>query len=174
MDALTAIFTRRSLRLYTPKPVSHDVIHDILKAAMSAPSAGNERPWHFIVLTDRALLDEIPKFHPYSAMLKQAHAAILVCGDPTREKHKGYWVLDCAAATENMLLAAHAKGLGSVWCGVYPTEDRVQNLRSLLKLPEHIVPFSLLPLGFPAETKETANRYDASRVHENGWQEKQS
>ncbi len=169
MDALTMIFTRRSVRQYTPKAVSHEAIHEIIRAAMSAPSAGNERPWHFIILTDRALLDEIPKFHPYSAMLKQAHAAILVCCDPTLEKHKGYWVLDCAAATQNMLLAAHAKGLGSVWCGVYPTEDRVLNLRRLLKLPEHIVPFSLLPLGFPDETKTETNRFDASRVHENAW-----
>ncbi len=169
MDALTMIFTRRSVRLYKSKPVAREVVHDILRAAMSAPSAGNERPWHFIVLTDRAILDEIPKFHPYSAMLKQAHAAILVCGDPTLEKHKGYWVLDCAAASQNILLSAHAKGLGSVWCGVYPTEDRVRNLRNLLKLPEHIVPFSLLPIGFPEETKEAQDRYDASRVHENSW-----
>ena len=169
MDALTMIFTRRSVRQYMPKAVSHEAIHEILRAAMSAPSAGNERPWHFIILTDRALLDEIPKFHPYSAMLKQAHAAILVCCDTTLEKLKGYWVLDCAAATQNMLLAAHAKGLGSVWCGIYPTEDRVLNLRRLLKLPEHIVPFSLLPLGFPDETRDAPNRFDASRVHENAW-----
>jgi nitroreductase len=169
MDALEVIFSRRSVRLYTPKPVSREALREILKAAMSAPSAGNERPWHFIVLTDRAVLDEIPKFHPYSAMLKYASAAILVCGDLTLERHAGYWVLDCAAATQNMLLAAHAKGLGGVWCGVYPTEDRVQNLRRLLKLPEHVVPFSLVPLGFPAEVKETPDRFDHSRVHENKW-----
>ena len=82
---------------------------------MSAPSAGNERPWHFIILTDRSLLNEIPKFHPYSAMVKHVSVAVLVCGDRTLEKHKGYWVLDCSAATQNMLLAAHAKGLGAVW-----------------------------------------------------------
>jgi nitroreductase len=169
MDALEVIFSRRSVRLYTPKPVSHQAIHELLKAAMSAPSAGNERPWHFIVLTDRAILDDIPKFHPYSAMLKYAQAAILICGDLTLERHAGYWVLDCAAATQNILLAAHAKGLGGVWCGVYPTDDRVQNLRRLLKLPEHIVPFSLVPLGFPAEVKETPDRFDGSRIHENKW-----
>jgi nitroreductase len=169
MDALEVIFSRRSVRLYTSKPVSRQALHEILRAAMSAPSAGNERPWHFIVLTDRAILDEIPKFHPYSAMLKYAQAAILVCGDLTLERHAGYWVLDCAAATQNMLLAAHAKGLGAVWCGVYPTEDRVQNLRQLLKLPEHVVPFSLVPLGFPAEVKETPDRFEGSRVHENKW-----
>ena len=169
MDALTTIFSRRSIRLYTTKPVSREMVNEILRAAMSAPSAGNERPWHFIVLTDRAVLDAIPKFHPYSAMLKHAQAAILVCGDVTLEKHKGCWTLDCAAATENILLAAHAKGLGAVWCGVYPNEDRVANLKRLLNLPEHIVPFSLIPLGFPAEEKEAPDRFDGSRVHENRW-----
>ena len=114
MDALTTIYTRRSVRLYTPKPVSREVIHEILKAAMSAPSAGNERPWHFIILTDRALLDEIPKFHPYSAMLKQSSVAVVVCGDLSREKYKGFWVQDCSAATENLLIAAAANELGAV------------------------------------------------------------
>jgi len=169
MDILEAIFSRRSIRIYTSKPVSRAVIDEILKAAMNAPSAGGERPWHFIVLTDRAILDEIPKFHPYSGMVKQAHAAILVCGDPTLEKHKGYWVLDCAAATQNMLLAAHGKGLGTVWCGVYPTEDRIVNFRRLCGLPEHIVPFSLVPLGFPGEVKQVQDRFDSSRVHDNRW-----
>ena len=169
METMEAICSRRSVRQYTSKPVSRELVREILKAAMSAPSAGNERPWHFIILTDRAILDEIPKFHPYSAMLKQASAAILVCGDPALEKHKGYWVLDCAAASENILLAAHAKGLGAVWCGVYPTEDRVQNLKKLLHLPEQITPFALIPLGFPAEIKDVPDRFDGSRVHDNRW-----
>jgi len=169
MDAMTAIFSRRSIRVYSPKPVPRDMVTDVIRAAMYAPSAGNERPWHFIILTDRAILDEIPKFHPYSAMLKHASAAVLVCADLSLEKNKGYWVLDCAVATQNMLLAAHAKGLGAVWCGVYPTEDRVMNLKKLLSLPEQVVPFSLIPLGFPAETKQSTERYDPSRVHDNRW-----
>jgi nitroreductase len=169
MEAMEAIVSRRSIRQYTSKPVSREVIREILNAAMSAPSAGNERPWHFLVLTDHAILNEIPKFHPYAAMLKQASAAVLVCGDTTLEKHKGYWVLDCAAASENILLAAHAKGLGAVWCGVYPSGDRVENLKKLFRLPEQIVPFSLIPLGFPAEVKQTPERFDNSRVHENRW-----
>jgi nitroreductase len=169
MDALTALYSRRSVRLYTGKPVARESVNEILQAAMCAPSAGNERPWHFIVLTDRGILDEIPKFHPYSAMLKHASVAVLVCGDASLEKHKGCWVLDCSAATENILLAAHAKGLGAVWCGVYPTEDRVVNLRKLLNLPDRIVPFSLVPIGFPAESKTTEERFDGSRVHYNGW-----
>ncbi len=169
MDAMQAIFSRRSIRQYTDKQVAPETIHDVLRAGMSAPSAGNERPWHFIVLTDHDLLDRIPTFHPYSAMLKHASAAILVCGDPSLERHPGYWVLDCAAATENMLLAAHAKGLGAVWCGVYPTEDRVENIRKLLGLADRLVPFSLVPLGFPAEIKQADDRFDESRVHWNGW-----
>jgi len=169
MDTMEAILTRRSIRQYTTKRVSRELINQIVKAAMSAPSAGNERPWHFIVLTDRSILDTIPTFHPYAAMLKHASAAILVCGDASLEKHKGYWVLDCAAATENMLIAAHAKGLGAVWCGVYPTEDRIANLRTLLHLPAHITPFALVPLGFPAESREAGDRFDGYRIHENGW-----
>jgi len=169
MDALTALCSRRSIRLYTGKQVAKDTVRELLAAAMSAPSAGNERPWHFIVLTDRSLLDRVPQFHPYAAMLRQASVAVLVCGDRSLEKHRGCWVLDCAAATENLLVAAHAKGLGAVWCGVYPTEDRVENFRKLLGLPEAIVPFSLVPLGFPAETRPAGDRFDAERVHENGW-----
>ncbi len=169
MNALDAIFSRRSIRQYTAKPVPHDMVADIVRAAMYAPSAGNERPWHFIILTDRALLDEIPKFHPYAAMLRHASTAVLICGGITLEQHTGCWMLDCAAATQTMLLAAHAKGLGAVWCGVYPLQDRVEHLRALLHLPKQIVPFSLIPLGFPAEEKMPADRFDASRIHDNRW-----
>jgi nitroreductase len=169
MDMMEKILSRKSVRQFKAKHVPRDMINDILRAAMSAPSAGNERPWHFIVLTDRALLDEIPKFHPYAAMVKQAGVAVLVCGDTALEKHKGCWVLDCAAATENMLLAVHAKGLGAVWCGVYPNDERVLGFRNLLNVPDHIVPFSLIPIGFPAEEKKAGDRFDGARVHDNSW-----
>jgi len=169
MDAMKALYSRRSIRLYGSKSVPHNMIQDILRAAMCAPSAGNERPWHFIILTDRSTLDEITRFHPFAAMVKQAHIAILVCGDIMLEKHKGYWVLDCSAATQNLLIAAHAKGLGAVWCGIYPSEDRVTNFKKLLNLPAHVVPFSLVPIGFPAEEKQAVDRYDSSRIHENRW-----
>jgi nitroreductase len=169
MDAMTALYSRRSIRLYAPKLVPSNVVQDILRAAMCAPSAGNERPWHFIVLTDRLILDEIPKIHPFAAMVKQAQTAVVICGDVMLEKYKGYWVLDCSAATQNLLIAAHAKGLGAVWCGVYPSEERVMNFKKLFGLPEHIVPFSLVPLGFPAEEKPAVERFDVSRIHENRW-----
>ncbi len=169
MNTMDAILSRRSIRVYTSKSVPRDVVDELLKAAMSAPSAGNERPWQFVVLTNPVILEEIPKFHPYSGMVKQASVAILVCGDTKLERHKGSWVLDCAAATENMLLAAHAKGLGAVWCGVYPTEERVAGFRKLLNIPEHVIPFSLIPVGYPAEVKQPEDRFDRSRIHDNRW-----
>ena len=169
MEAMEAIFSRRSIRKYTEQPVPDESVKELLEAAMSAPSAGNQQPWHFVVIKDRGILDEIPNYHPYSVMLKEASVAILICGDLKSEKHKGYWVQDCSAATENLLISVEAKGLGAVWLGVYPREDRVDGIRKLLGLPEHIIPLSLIPVGFKGEEKPPANRYDASKVHHNGW-----
>lgn len=169
MDAMEAILSRRSIRRYTDQPVPDEVVHDLLKAAMSAPSAGNQQPWHWVVINERRILNEIPGIHPYSAMLKEAPLAVLVCGDLKLETNKGYWVQDCSAATQNLLLAAHATGLGAVWLGVYPREERVVALRKLLGLPEHIVPLALVAIGYPAEAKPPANRYVAARVHYNRW-----
>ena len=169
MDAIEAILSRRSIRCYTPQPVPEAVIKQLLEAAMSAPSAGNEQPWQFVVITDRRTLDEIPGFHPYAEMVKEASVAILVCGDLRLEKYKDHWVQDCSAATQNLLLAAHANGLGAVWVGIYPTEDRILRMRKLLGLPRHVIPLCLVPLGHPAERAPRAERYDASRVHQNGW-----
>ena len=169
MDALEAILTRRSIRQFTDQAVSEAVIEDLLRAAMSAPSAGNQQPWQFVVITDRQILDTIPSIHPYSAMLRQAPLAILVCGDEHLETHKGYWVQDCSAATQNLLLAAHARGLGAVWLGIYPRMDRVTGLRKLLGLPEHVIPLALVAIGHPAEHLPPADRYDATRVHRNRW-----
>lgn len=166
---MDAILTRRSIRRYTAQPVAEELITGFLKAAMAAPSAGNEQPWEFVVLTERTILDRIPSFHPYAAMLKEAPAAILVCGDLAREKHEGYWVQDCSAATENILIAVNEKGLGAVWLGIYPREERVRGLRQLLSIPETIVPFALVAIGYPAEKKEPADRFDASRLHYNSW-----
>ncbi|GAB6158429.1 nitroreductase family protein [Desulfotomaculum varum] len=166
---MKAILARRSIRKYTSEPVSEQDIRDLLAAAMAAPSAGNQQPWHFVVIDDRKILNEIPGFHPYAHMLKEAPVAILVCGDESLEKFKGYWVQDCSAATQNILIAVQEKGLGAVWLGIYPTEERVQGLRRLLNIPQHIIPFSLVALGHPAEHKEPANRYNESRIHRNKW-----
>jgi len=169
MDAMDAILSRRSIRRYTSQMVSDELIKELLDAAMSAPSAGNEQPWHFVIIRDKNILNEIPKIHPYSQMLKEAPLAILVCGDETLQKYQGYWVQDCSAATENLLIAVNAKGLGAVWLGVYPIEDRVIGLRKLLGMPENVIPFSLLSIGYPAEQKPRANRYDETRVHQDKW-----
>jgi len=166
---MKAILNRRSIRKYTDQPVPERLLIELLEAAMCAPSAGNEQPWQFVVIDQRGILDEIPKFHPYAAMVAEAPVAILVCGDLDKDLHRGYWVQDCAAATENILIAVQDKGIGAVWVGVYPREDRVQAMRALLGIPDSVVPFALISLGYPAEEKPPANRFDAGRIHYNGW-----
>ena len=169
MEAIEAIHTRRSIRSYQDQPVEEGVIRDCLAAAMAAPSAGNQQPWQFLVLTDREILDQIPTFHPHAAMVKKAPLAIVVCGDLDREKYQGFWVQDCSAATQNLLLAAHAKGLGAVWVGVHPDEGRVAGMRKLLSLPGSIVPLALIPMGWTADPGKRVDRFDPERIHRNGW-----
>ena len=169
MDAMEAILSRRSIRRYTDKPVPEEIIKELLEAAMSAPSASNEQPWQFVIINDHHILDEIPRFHPYAHMLKEASWAIAVCGDINLEAMKGYWVQDCSAATQNILVAAHAMGLGAVWLGVYPREERVKQVQKLLGLPEHVLPLCFISIGYPAEQKPPSNRYNESRVHHNHW-----
>jgi len=169
MDALEAILSRRSIRKYTSEQVPDELIETILEAAMSAPSAGNEQPWHFIVIRNREILDEIPRFHPFAGMLRQAQVAILVCGDMRLDKCDGYWVQDCSAASENILLAAHACGLGAVWTGIFPTEDRVNNMKKLLYIPDEVIPLSLIPIGYPDESKQPSRRFNESRIHTDLW-----
>ena len=120
MEAYEAILTRRSVRAYTDQPVSEELIHKLLVAAMSAPSAGNGQPWHFGVITERTVLNSLAELLPFGKMLQQAPLAIVVCGETKGQPFDGYWVQDCSAATENLLLAAHTLGLGGVWLGVYP------------------------------------------------------
>lgn len=169
MEAMEAILQRRSIRRYTTETVPEETVRELLRAAMSAPSAGNEQPWHFIVVDDRTILNEIPKIHPYAQMLRTAPLAIVVCGDLQKEGYPGFWPQDCAAATENLLLAATAHGLGVVWVGVHPLKEREQGLQKLLHLPEHIIPFAIVPIGHPAEHLPPASRFDQSRIHRNTW-----
>jgi nitroreductase len=169
MDTLETIFTRRSIRKYKKQPISEKTVHDLLDAAFSAPSAGNQQPWHFIVIDERKILNVIHTFHPSAKMVKEADKAILVCGDLNLEKFKGYWMIDCAAATENLLLAAHSLGLGACWLGIYPREGRVAGMRKLFQLPLHIIPFALVSLGYPGEYKPREDRYNTSRIHLNKW-----
>jgi len=170
MDAMEVILTRRSVRKYkTKKQLSKESINNLLEAAMSAPSAGNEQPWHFVVIDDPNILSEVPTFHNHAQMLKNASIAILVCGDLNLEKHKDMWIQDCSAATQNLLLAIRAKNLGAVWLGIFPREQRLKGMKKLLNLPEKVIPFSLVSIGNPAEKQEKINRFNPSRVHYNKW-----
>ena len=169
MDLRDAIYSRRSVRSFTSEPVTPEAVQELLGAAMQAPSAGNEQPWQFIVIDDRGLLDAIPQISPYAPMCRVAPLAVLVCGDRREVRHTGYWVQDCSAATENLLLTAHALGLGAVWTGVHPNDERERAFRALLGLPEEIVPMALVVLGVPAESGTPVLRFNPDRVHNNGW-----
>lgn len=169
MNTIEAIRTRRSVRTYKDEPVEREKIATLLRAAMSAPSAGNQQPWHFVVVTDTDMLKQIAELNPNARMAAQAPAGILVCGDPREEKYPGYWVQDCTAATQNILLAAHELGLGAVWTGVYPREPRIEAFKKVFKLPEPILPLSFIILGYPAETAAPQDRFRTDRVHENAW-----
>ncbi|MEI8204753.1 MAG: nitroreductase family protein [Bacteroidota bacterium] len=170
MNTLEAILSRRSIRKYTSEKVSDEQIKNLLKAAMFAPSARNEQPWHFIVINQKPLLEALSRVHPYGKMLKEAPLAILVCADEMLEPATGYWVLDCAAATQNILLAAHSMGLGTVWLGIYPREDRIKGIRELTKLPEHIHPVSLIAIGHPSEIPMQPQRFKIDRIRYNFWE----
>lgn len=167
MDAINVILTRRSIRKYKPDPIPQEAIKELLEAAMSAPSASNKQPWHFVVITDRQVLDTIPQFHNNGSMLKFAPAAIAVCADVAQDET--CWIQDCSAATENILLAAHARGLGAVWLGIWPVDIRVTELRKLVGIPNKFTPLCLVALGYPVEPKPPANRFDAARVHYGKW-----
>ena len=171
MEAYEAIITRRSVRKYLDESVPEPVVTQLLEAAMQAPSAANKQPWHFIVIDDGDLLAKVPSFHPYTRMAAKAPLAILVCCDESLALGGGYVPQDCSAATENILLAAHALGLGAVWCGVYSQPDREAGFRSLLSIPDEIVPFAFIVIGYPDERPKQPQRYRAERVHRNGWQD---
>ena len=164
------IFERRSIRKYEDKPVDDNDIQKLLRAAMYAPSAGNEKPWHFIVVKNRETLNKIPEFHIHTQMLKEAPLAILVCADTSNVKYDGaFWVQDIAASIQNILLEGQHLGLGTCWCGVYPREMLVNPIIELFKLPEHIVPVGIVAVGHPAEHREVRERYNEDRVRYEKW-----
>lgn len=169
MDALEAIFGRRSIRKYAAEPVAEADVDTILHAAMAAPSAGNQQPWRFVATTDRATLDAMAETTPYGKMLREAPLAITVCADTRDLKHPQMWQQDCGAATQNALVAIHALGLGAVWLGFWPKMERVEPLKEVLGLPEGIEPFCVLAIGHPAEAKPPAERYNAEFVRRDRW-----
>ena len=169
---MKAIYKRRSIRSYTDQPISNETIRSFIKAGMNAPSAGNAQTWHFVIITKRELLDGIADVHPYAQMLRQAPAAILVCGDPSLEKHAGFWVQDCSAATENILLEIADQDYGGVWVGIYPNNFRVDKIANILNIPKKIIPFSLISVGHPAEEKPMKDLFREERLRYNQWDTK--
>jgi nitroreductase len=169
MDLLEGIFSRRSIRRYRDREISEEHLQLILKAGMQAPSAVNKQPWHFIVVQDHRILHRITQVHPHARMLDEAALGILVLGDTHLEHGPGYWAVDCGAATQNILLAAHGLGYGAVWLGIHPREERRMAFRELFDLPGYIQPFAMVSVGHPGETKAIEDRFKTERIHFNKW-----
>lgn len=169
MSFIDTLLSRRSIRKYTDQYVNDEQVGLMLKAAMYAPSAGNQQVWHFVVLREKETLNKVVEFQPFAQMLPHASVAVCVCADLSLETKEGYWMVDCSAATENLLLAAHSLGLGAVWLGIYPRPERMAGLKELLNLPENIQPFSLISIGYPAEEKKMPNRFKSDRIHTERW-----
>lgn len=169
MNTLEAITKRRSIRQFTNKPISQEQLEALLKAAMLAPTARNCQEWEFIVIRDEATRQKIAQIHPYAQMVPHADTVIIVCGNFQRELAPGYWIADCAAATQNILLAATELGLGSVWLGVFPDGERMTALHDLLKMPAHVMPLNIIALGHSDEKHEEVERFDPAKVHYEKW-----
>lgn len=165
------IMTRTSVRRFTAQAIASDTLQTILKAGMAAPTAKNIQPWSFVVVTERAVLDSLQATHPYSN-LATATAAIIVCGDMQKyddDTIRQYWIQDCSAATENILLAAHGLGLGAVWCGVYPSQERVAGVRRVLSLPGNIMPLNLIAMGYPDGEQTPKDKWNPDVIHYQKW-----
>lgn len=168
-NAIDTIYDRRSVRTYLDKPVNSDLIQEVLRAGMYAPSGYNRQPWHFVVFDDKTQIQVIKDMHPYASSLATAPVCIMVCGDTEKELAPGFYQVDCSAAIENMLLAANALGLDTCWMGIYPWEEVMANFTKAYLLPEHIKPFALISLGYAASKVERPNRIDETKVHYNKW-----
>lgn len=166
------IFSRKSVRSFTDKKVSDSDLEQLVKVGMAAPTAGNKQPWHFVVVTDRAVLDEFASNLQYAKMLKEAPAAIVVCGDTTKTFEgieEEYWIQDCSAASENILLAVEAMKLGAVWTAFHPMPDRIALARKMLQLPEHIKPLNIIAIGYPKGDTPVKDKWNPEALHWQKW-----
>ena len=156
---------RRSIRKFKSDIlITKEQLNQLLEAAMMAPSAKNSRPWEFIAITKREILDEIAKIHPAAKMFETATAAICVVSNPQHEAGLVYFQQDCAAATENILLEAVSMGLGTCWCGVFPRGERLAPFRKLLNISEEKIPFNIIAIGVPDEIPDRKGFFDESKV----------
>ena len=162
------IFERRSVRRYTDEQVSEEAVEKLLRAAMRAPSAKNRQAWEFVVVRQRDTLNALSGVQPYAKMLQQAACAVLVCGD-TKRGLSGFWVQDCSAAAQNLLLEAVHLGLGAVWIGLYPMELWAREVQKILGLPEHIMPLNMISVGYPAEHPKPVDTFAPAKVHYEQW-----
>jgi nitroreductase len=169
MEALEALKTRRSIRKYENRSISDDRIKEILSCAMFAPSAFDYQPWHFLVINKKEIFNDILKVATHAEMIKEASHVIIICGDKKLEENDGLLIQDISAATENLLLAAHSIGLGSVWVGIYPFDEIVQGIKKLFNIPDNIIPVSMAVLGYANEKPEQPERYKQDRIHLNNW-----
>ena len=162
--------TRTSIRQYTDQAISADTIETLLRAGMAAPTAVNKQPWHFVAITSKDKLKELAATNPNASMLEQAPLTIVVCGDMQKAlegEGQQLWIQDCSAATENILLAAHALGLGAVWTALYPRDDRAKGAIEALKLPDHIIPLCAIIIGYPAENPTPKDKWKPENVSYN-------
>ena len=171
-QAIQNILTRVSVREFTGEKISEAQIDTLLRAAMSAPSAINKQPWAFIVITDEAKIAQLGEALPYSRCSNHPAVAIIPCGDLTKAipgEMANFWINDVSAATENLLLAAHAMGFGAVWTGLHPDMNRARLVQEMLGLPEHIIPLCVVPVGIPAEQPEVKDKFKPENIHYNEW-----
>lgn len=166
-QTLETIFNRKSVRKYTQRPVEKEKLEMLVRAGMAAPSSRDRRPWEFIIVTDRKLLDTMGDGLPLARMLKETNQAIIVCGDTVKSGNA--WQLDCSAAAQNLLLAAESIGLGAVWTAAYPYPERMKVVRDALQFPEHIVPLTVIPIGYPTGLEKPKDKFNKQQIHYNGW-----
>lgn len=166
-STLDTIFNRKSVRKYTERPVEKEMLETLARAGMAAPSSKDRRPWEFIIVTDRKLLDAMGEGLPLARMLKDTKQAIIVCGDTVKSENA--WYLDCSAAAQNILLAAESMGLGAVWTAAYPYPDRIKVVREVLNLPNHLVPLTVIPVGYPQGSEKPKVKFNKQQIHYNSW-----
>ncbi|NCC18558.1 MAG: nitroreductase family protein [Bacteroidia bacterium] len=169
------ILNRKSVRKYTKEEVKKEQLEMLVRAGMAAPSARNSQPWLFFVIDDRAILDNLAKQLPNAKMLLNAKAAIVVCGNLQKALEgdgREFWVQDCSAATQNILLAAESMGLGAVWTGAYPRKETVNIIKVELGLPEHIVPLNVIPIGWQTGEEKPKQKYTEENIRWNKWEDK--
>lgn len=166
-STLETIFNRKSVRKYTARPVEQEKLEMLVRAGMAAPSSRDRRPWEFIIVTDRHLLDTLGHGLPLARMLKETDQAIIVCGDTNKSDNA--WFLDCSAAAQNILLAAESMGLGAVWTAAYPYPDRMKIVQETLMLPEHILPLTVIPIGYPQGQEKAKDKFNKEQIHYNRW-----